>query len=389
MTTIYVPTHRPHVVVVGAGILGCSIAFHLTLRGAQVTLVDAGVPGTGATHVSFAWLNAYGKEPYAYHDLNRRSLEMWPRFVRRLGGGIEITWGGELRWAVTAAGAEALIRQAQQMQAWGYPTQLLNAEEVQRLEPQLPTPGLVVASHTPIEGHVNTGQVVDACLRAFTVAGVEICASTPVTGLTMTQATHGRLIQTVVIGEQAIPCDVVVLAGGAAMPELARLAGVILPLYHTFGATLLTKPLPPLFQSIALLHSPRDRRPHLNFRQFPDGTVMVQGNGRSNYDDGDRGHSDDEAAQILAEAATVLPALQGAQLQEIRRGRRPIPQDSQTILGFAPQVRNLYLATTHSGVTLAPLIGEFAAIEIVDRVAIELLRPFRLERFSENDHFMG
>ncbi|MEZ4865632.1 MAG: FAD-dependent oxidoreductase [Caldilineaceae bacterium] len=384
MTTIHIPIHRPHVVVVGAGILGCSIAFHLLLRGAQVTLVEAGAPGAGATRVSFAWLNAYAKAPYAYHDLNRRSLEMWPRFVRRLGGDIDITWGGELRWAVTTAGAAALIKQAHQLQAWGYPTQLLTAAEVQRLEPQLPTPDLLVASHTAIEGHVNTGQVVNGCLRALTAAGVEICAGTPVTGLAMTQTSDGSFIQTVEVGGQAMPCDVVVLAGGAAMPELARMAGVALPLYDTFGATLLTKPLPPLFQNIALLHSPRDRRPHLNFRQFPDGTVMVQGNGNSNYDDGDRGHTDEEAAQILTEAAAIVPALQGAQLQEIRRGRRPIPQDGQTILGFAPQVPNLYLATTHSGVTLAPLIGEFAAIEIVDQVAIELLRPFRLERFSDD-----
>ncbi|MEZ4732436.1 MAG: FAD-binding oxidoreductase [Caldilineaceae bacterium] len=382
MTTIHIPTHRPHVVVVGAGILGCSIAFHLTLRGAHVTLVEAETPGAGATRVSFAWLNAYGKTPYAYHDLNRRSLEMWPRFLRRLGGGIDITWGGELRWAVTTAGAAALIKQAHQMQMWGYPTQLLTAADVQRLEPQLPTPGLVVASHTAIEGHVNTGQVVDGCLRALTAAGSEICVGMAVTGLTMTRTSDGRLVQTVEIGEQAIPCDVVVLAGGAAMPTLARMAGVMLPLYDTFGATLLTEPLPPLFQTIALLHSPRDRQPLLNFRQFPDGAVMIQGNGHSNYDDGDWGHTDAEVAQILAEAAAVVPALQGAQLQEVRRGRRPIPQDGQTILGFAPQVSNLYLATTHSGVTLAPLIGEFAAIEIVDQVAINLLRPFRLGRFS-------
>lgn len=170
------------------------------------------------------------------------------------------------------------------MQAWGYPTQLLTAADVQRLEPQLPTPGLLVASHTAIEGHVNTGQVVDGCLRALTAAGAEICIGMPVTGLTMTRTTDGRLVQTVEIGEQAIPCDVVVLAGGAAMPALARMAGVVLPLYDTFGATLLTKPLPPLFQTIALLHSPRDRQPLVNVRQFPDGAVMIQGNGHSNYD---------------------------------------------------------------------------------------------------------
>ena len=82
-----VTPHRPapHVVVVGAGILGASVAFHLTLRGAQVTIVDASEPGQGTTKVSFAWLNAYGKSPFHYHDFNRRSMEMWARFARRLG----------------------------------------------------------------------------------------------------------------------------------------------------------------------------------------------------------------------------------------------------------------------------------------------------------------
>ena len=83
-----------HVVVVGAGILGASIAYHLTLHGVRVTIVDAGQPGEGATRVAFAWLNAYGKTPFSYHDLNRRSIDMWAGFARRLG--IDVTWGGEL-----------------------------------------------------------------------------------------------------------------------------------------------------------------------------------------------------------------------------------------------------------------------------------------------------
>ena len=69
--TVSKPTPtKPHVVVVGAGMIGASIAFHCALRGAQVTIVDGGLPGQGTTRVSFAWLNAYGKTPFHYHDLN-------------------------------------------------------------------------------------------------------------------------------------------------------------------------------------------------------------------------------------------------------------------------------------------------------------------------------
>ena len=71
------------VAVVGAGIVGASIAYHLTQRGARVTIVDSGKPGFGASSHSFAWINAGAKSPSAYHDLNRRSLEMWDRFAQR------------------------------------------------------------------------------------------------------------------------------------------------------------------------------------------------------------------------------------------------------------------------------------------------------------------
>lgn len=374
---------KPHIVIVGAGILGCSIAFHAALRGAQITLVDASAPGLGATRLSFAWLNAYGKEPYVYHDLNRRSIEMWARFARRLG--IDITWGGEVRWAVTHAGAEELARQAWQLQRWGYPTRLLSDAEVVDLEPGVHTEGLLLASYSDLDGQVNTADVVAAAVDALHRLGAEICVQSAVSGFEMTATSEGQQrVVSVQIGDGRIPCDAVVLAGGADTAQLATLAGVELPQYHTFGATIITEALPPIFKNIAVLHSPRDKQPHVNFRQFADGSVMVQGSGHDNYSSGDRGGNDPEVAQILADAAAYLPALADARVAEVRRGRRPIPGDGHPVIGFCKGAPNLYLATTHSGVTLAPLIGEFAAIELVDGTAVDLLAPFRLERFERS-----
>ncbi len=373
----------PHIIVVGAGILGASIAFHLTLHGAQVTLIDAADPGQGATRVSFAWLNAYGKTPFHYHDLNRRSLDMWARFARRLGQGIDLIWGGDLRWTETSAGANELIKRVKTLQAWGYPPRLIDAAELKKLEPDLAIKNMTAASYTDIDGHVDTGQVVQACLAAIAENGGEICLHTPVTGLKRT-ASHSGItpIQAVITGEHEIPCDAVVLAGGPDMPALAKLAAIDLPFYHTFGATILTEPLPPLFKTIALYHPRRDKHPLINIRQFSDGTVMVQGPSDDNIQQGDRGQSAEEVSQILQDAATLLPQLHEAKVKEARRGRRPIPQDGHPIIGFTESVPNLYLTTTHSGVTLAPIIGELAAIEIVHGADIDLFRPYRLARFG-------
>ena len=97
-----------NVAVVGAGIVGGAIAFHLARRGAEVTLIDAGEPGMGATSHSFAWINSFGKEPRHYGALNRRALDTWDRFARLLDADIGLRWGGQLTWAATDDVAEAL-----------------------------------------------------------------------------------------------------------------------------------------------------------------------------------------------------------------------------------------------------------------------------------------
>lgn len=370
-----------HVVVVGAGILGASIAYHLTLHGVQVTIVDAGQPGEGATRVSFGYLNAHGKTPFSYHDLNRRSVDMWAGFARRLG--IDVTWGGELRWAVTTEGAAALAAQAEALQAWGYPTRILDADEVRQLEPDLQLDDFTAASYTYSDGHVDTAAVMRACLAAARQRGAVLRAGSPVTGIEIDRNRAGTArAEGVRLGEEAMPCDVVVLVGGADMPALAEMAEIRVPHYHTFGATLLTQPLPPLFKTIAVLHSPRERLPLINVRQLPHGAVMIQSGAPDNTQEGDRGATDAEVEEIAGDARAVMPMLQSIEIAEVRRGRRPIPKDGRSIVGFAPEVANVYVATTHSGVTLTPLIGTFAAIEIAHRARVEVLAPFRPERFA-------
>ena len=373
----------PHIVVVGAGVVGASIAFHLALRGARVTVVEAGEPGQGASLASLAWINARDKNPRHYHDLNRRSLDMWDRFARRLGGDVGLTWGGELRWTATPEGAEALRKRVETLQSWGYPIRLLGAaeaaQEAAQMEPNLVTGPLAAASYTAIDGHVDTARVIRACLAGATARGAAVQTQTPVVGLRLAGDTSGpKRVEAVDTAADTIPCEAVVLAGGPDTPALAAMAGLELSLDHTFGATVLTEPAPPLFRRAAVVHTPSDIEPQLAFRQLVDGSVMVHGGTPA----GSLGQTRAEIDRVLAAARRFIPALEGISIKEVRRGRRPIPQDGHPILGFSRAVPNLYLAATHSGVTLAPLIGELAAIEIVDGARIALLDPYRLERFS-------
>jgi glycine/D-amino acid oxidase-like deaminating enzyme len=96
--------------------------------------------------------------------------------------------------------------------------------------------------------------------------------------------------------------------------------------------------------------------------------------------------SKNSAKQILKEAARYLPALNKAQIDQVTLGWRPMPKDDYPIIGFANGEPSVYLAVTHSGITLGPLIGQLAAVEILDRVDVTLLQSYRLSRFDLAKH---
>ena len=167
------------VVVIGGGIVGASIAWRIASRGQRVTLLDKAEPGSGASSHSFAWINAGAKEPIGYHNLNRRSLEMWPRFAAALGDDVGLRWGGKVSWETEPAAAEQLIDRVNQLQSWGYPSRRVSADELAELEPGLEIGPVAAAEYSENEGQVEPQMVVDACIRRMN----ELEASMILTGV--------------------------------------------------------------------------------------------------------------------------------------------------------------------------------------------------------------
>ena len=388
------------IVIIGAGIVGASIAFHLSRRHVNLTIIDQAqpgqaVPGTGASSHSFAWINAtIGKEPASYHDLNRRSVDMWPRFASLLQSDIGLRWGGELRWASTEEEADELRQGVELQQQRGYECRLLDETTFRQLEPNIKPEAFLAGAWSVKDGIVEPSKVIQTCLRHVQANGGTVFSNTAVTDFVMNdnsrsssqlkaiRTTSGRTTS----GE--IPCDAVVLAAGVGSTQLAAMIGLDIPQQDSPGVVVRTDPRPPLFKNIAVLNTPvRNAKqpgidakwPGIHVRQWTDGTVMIgEGTQESLARDDSQAHAD----ELLTRATFYLPALTGAYATPVPVGYRPMPLDELPILGFTQAVPNLYLALMHSGVTLAPLVGELSMIEIVDGIQVALLDSYRIERFQ-------
>ena len=370
--------------IVGAGIVGAAIAYCLSRRdNVNVTVLEESEPGLGASGHSFAWLNSFGKDPVGYHNLNCRSMEMWHRFAHALDRDIGFHCGGQLRWENTDEGARALRQRVKRLQERGYACRAITEAEMLELEPGL-LPGTVKsASLSQADGCVEPLKVIEACLERARERATAVQMQSPVTGMFVEDSSNtSRQIKVLKTPSDEIDCDIVVLAGGVHTTQLAAMAGVHIPQQESPGVVVRTTPCQPVLNSVSVIHAPKIdvSRRDVHLRQASDGTLMI---GQGSQESLNRDDSQEHADELLARAKHYLPAIDDPSAIPEPVGYRPMPIDGFPVLGFVPSVSNLYIALMHSGVTLAPLVGELATLEIVDGARVKMLNPYRPERFGQ------
>lgn len=357
------------IAVVGGGIMGASIAYHLAKRGAEVHLFEKRAPATGATANSFAWINAGGKRPRAYFELNHLGMAGWRRLQHELGPQLVMQWGGTLQWQAEAARADAFRRAVSAQQAWGYNTRLVDAAEMRRLVPAL-EPGVVAAgSFCDEEGTVDPVAATTLLLDAAARHGAVIRHPATVSAFEL----NGTSVHGVRVGGDAVGVDAVVIATGVDIPELGKLLGVNVPMAESPGLLAHTTPHTRLLDRVLVA-------PGATLKQLPNGEIVT------GVDFGGSPSRDTSAAmgrKLLDGASRLVPRLKDTTLDRVTLGFRVLPADGQPIIGRIVSRPNVYLAAMHSGITLAPAVGQLAAIELLDRVEVDLLTPYRLERFGK------
>jgi D-hydroxyproline dehydrogenase subunit beta len=374
-------------VVIGAGMLGVCVAARLAGAGAAVTLLEQDQPGRGATWSSFAWLNANDKAPRAYHDLNHAGMRAWAALAAEVGGAAWYRPTGNIEWAVSASGCAQLAARVRRLAAWGYPARLVDAAEAAELEPSLRLPGPGAGARLawfPSEGYLLTGPLVGQLTRLAVQRGATLVTGEPgrVVGL---DAAGGAVRAVRTATGQVIPADAVVCCAGRWVPQVAAMAGEASPVplvpWAVPGATapgLVVQAGPTAQPGPArMVHAPQVYlRPHaggLVHLEAPDAAVDL--------------HTPEAdlrrwAAELLHRARRSVRGLDDASLVSYRVCVRPMPADGRSIVGWLPGASGLYLAVTHSGVTLAAHLAELITAELTSGAPAAELAPYRPDRFT-------
>ncbi|KAH8682054.1 glycine/D-amino acid oxidase, deaminating [Xylariales sp. PMI_506] len=361
---------KPSVIVIGAGVVGASIAWHLARQNASVTIVAPEIGGT-ATPCSFAWLNASWLNAKFYYDFRRRSMARWKELADEVPRLREVVqWCGNLQWDLPE---DELAKYEREHGAWGYDIGRVEREEIAAREPclssdVLPEWGLRLGEEGAVEA-------TDAA--KLMVADAQTHGARVVYGTVTNLIRNGDRVRGVATSSDGqLYADHVVLAAGVGSTQLCATVDVALPVTGRSGLLVHSKPISKRVLTGLVVSS----GPHM--RQTADGRLLAG----SGFAGGDPGDDAQKTAEELFEKVRGMfkPDSIGSdqlELEYFTIGERPTPQDGLPILGPSGR-EGLTLAVMHSGVTLAAIVGQLLANEIVHGKKDAALEAFALSRFN-------
>ncbi|KAB8061184.1 FAD-dependent oxidoreductase [Janthinobacterium sp. FT14W] len=340
-----------HIIVIGAGIVGAALAYHLASKGAKVTVVEAGGIACGVTGTSFAWLNAScaGIDPIA--ALRGGAIAAWRRLETQVPG-LAVRWHGALSYGTQDGRVSPSCM-------------VIERPRIAQLEPRLKQPP-EQALYEAEQGAIDAVAATHALLAAAQALGATVRTHTPVRGFAVLEAK----VAGVETAAGVIEADTVVLAAGTGTAALAAQLGASLPI-HASPAIFLRYQAPPgLVRGIISSHA-------MEVRQAEDGTMLAA------EDYVDDAPENQPAAMAQRTAIAIRSELEGADAiapEFSCVGLRPMPADGVPVIGCLPQVEGAYVCAMHPGVVLAGIVGQLASGEIVDgqpASALEACRPAR------------
>lgn len=356
-------------VVIGGGVGGTSIAFHLAEMGwRDVVLLEKGDIADGTTWHS-AGLVGQLRPSLGLTRMNQYSVELYRRLAAE---GHDPGWRevGSLRLVSSHDRVEEVSRILAMARAFGLPLDLISTAEAHDLFPLFDTRGVRCAAYDPSDGYIEPARLAQALAAAAQARGVEIRTGTRVTGIDV----DGDRVRAVHTDGGGIATGVVVNAAGMWSPQIAALVGVTVPVQAFQHQYVRLRTPAPVAADLPTMRDPDD----LVYFRPADGDIVTGGYGRDPAPFATGGVPDDFGRQLLEpdwdrfgplleRSRARIPALRDAEVVEFVNGPESFTPDGEFVLGES-QVGGFFVAAGFNahGIAGAGGIGRVMAQWIVD-----------------------
>ena len=392
------PSHA-RTVIIGGGVIGCSIAYHLAREGRKDIVVLERSKLTSGTTWHAAGLVRRLRPSATLTKLINYSIDLYGELEVETGQATGWTQTGSLTLATNEDRLTNIKRQVSLGRAFGLEAEVVDAARAKELWPLIEVDDVIGAVWSPADGRVNPSDVALALSKGARARGVQIFEDTRVTGL---QKKGGR-ISGVEIGEHVIEADEVVIACGLWSREVAAMAGAHMPLYACEHFYILTKPLAEVQALGKGAHLPtlNDQDAFLYARDDVEGLLVGCFEPHAKGLPLDRLPRDfsfdlldedwDHFMPMMENALRRIPALEKAEVRMLLNGPESFTLDSQFMMGESPEVPGLFLmgGMNSTGIALAGGAGKAMAEWIIAGEPTMELNEADIRRFSPEMNVLG
>jgi sarcosine oxidase subunit beta len=366
---------RAEAVVVGGGVVGTSVAFHLAEAGVHVVLVERAELASGSTSRAAGGVRAQFSDPLNI-ALGLRSLEAFARFAERPGAEIDLKQVGYLFLLDREEDVPAFQEAVRLQNERGVPSRFVELDEARRLSPLAGLDGVLAATFSPLDGHASPEAVVHGYAAGAREHGAAIVTQCAVTGL---EVEDGAVLG-VATEHGTVETGTVVCAAGAWSSEVARLAGVELPVEPVLREIGFTSPVPDLPEAMPLTV---DFTTGLYFHREGPGLLFGMAD-RSQPPGFDVPSDPDWLQHVSAVAERRLPRLLELGLAGGWKGFYEVTPDHNALIGEAEEVSRFLYATGFSGhgFLQGPAAGEIVRDLVLGTPPFVDVSPLSVRRFA-------
>ncbi|HEX6844371.1 MAG TPA: FAD-dependent oxidoreductase [Actinomycetota bacterium] len=385
---------RARVVVIGGGVIGCSVAYHLTKLGVtDVVLLERKELTAGTTWHAAGLITSAGMPTETFQWMSRYTTALLPKLTEETGQDTGFRTIGHLHLACTPQRLETVTREAQFAAGHGIPVEMVDGAEVKRHWPEAKVDDILGAAWVPDEGRANPADVTQAYAKGARAGGATVLEGVTVTGI---RRANGRVtgVQT---DRGDIECETVVVAAGMWGRQLGELAGVALPLQAAEHYYLITEPLAWAHPDLPVVEDP-DRYGY--YREEAGGILVGLFEPEGAPWSLDRIPQDlgfavlppdwDRMSDFLATAMDRFPALHQAGIKTFFCGPESFTADNGPLIGETPELRGFFAACglNSLGILLSGGVGSLIADWIVEGeprldltgISVDRMLPFMANR---------